>query len=1253
MNILSNTSFRIPTSGHISLSEIEIVGILPKELGDLMIINESLITQKGIDFDVDKEYLYSLNTFIDSENKIRILDKKSKNKIVEKFKNDLALLKKEDDIFSIFNNTDFGKDILGFINEDIIKTQKDLNKFLHNYYNNKIEEKILENEILKIYSSVLSNIDMQENIMRPLNMDFAKSQADLLSDNIRDNDLWSMLDDEHQKFKMRLGSSGKMAIGVYSNMLTFHSLLNQYYNNIEDSKNLYGKKYINKPNNIPNEIWEDIKNTTIAESFEERQNTATDNEKEQILGKVHVNQYTIGIDSILTLQGNIKDFVEIRESEYNEDNKNDYKINNRYYRVISYPYFFISQPIIKEYIKRIQNKTSTIEEFSKNIKKKIADELLETTGVLNKKEEEIDYSILTGQVLYDSLNDNNLDDNLIQGIILKKFLELEKENKNITSFNKYLSINKDGIGKSFFDTLDKKEFLVSSINSPYKDLIGDYEISETIIKDNNYIYIDEVEDGYLYIKPTTPIGKMLVESVMTGYNMWNKFLPYDSTIIKKSFNNIMKNLSNEETSPDRKIELNQMIMKEFKKFIFSSKALGLYDNDIISERIRLLFDKEDEKVSLATYLRDNIRNIDTLKYNPLLKSFTFENSQKGLIIKFNNSKMEDFDEDYLYNSLNDLIINNKELPNFNNEEYNTSKLALDLVSYSYITGGIQEAIQFIKYIPNEILESTSFSKTLKKWNYLLLNSDNILDEMNNRSLNLIKQKVTEFEEQFIQHNPGLLLEKLSLDDINNTTDKKYEDKVLISFKYNTSSKYISIYNPYIKKGLNKYLLFKKNGNRYERISTLGIDFINEYNISSKPISLFNDIFIIEKEKLNTNKVLDNKKLPEDTNVEEFTKYILDNNLIKDDFIYNIYKTLLDNNLIDKNITVKFADLENSKGIYDDNNKTIVIKQELLDSRKDELAKTFIKEVIHSITVHEIKKYLDKDGNILINNVATDSLSILFKEFKKGIKQEDLETVLEKRKNRKPLTSNEKIFIYPAVNILEFVEVFFTEKQLQDKFKEVPYLESGKSFYQKFIEIINKILQNLTNNNFTTQVVSNILEIIENNSKSIENNFDKITSENPDIMYNENYSKINSLEEQKQLELKKAEEDWAVNVDERGYPKESLQSILEKIEAKYKQLENKNTYNDLETVNISDILAEKLRNGEIEYRDEEGKPCAKIGGKNSNFTKGSQWEIVKDLKGYPSHTQGGVNITLGKNGFSFKRKDGNIKAAYGLILPKIK
>lgn len=75
----------------------------------------------------------------------------------------------------------------------------------------------------------------------------------------------------------------------------------------------------------------------------------------------------------------------------------------------------------------------------------------------------------------------------------------------------------------------------------------------------------------------------------------------------------------------------------------------------------------------------------------------------------------------------------------------------------------------------------------------------------------------------------------------------------------------------------------------------------------------------------------------------------------------------------------------------------------------------------------------------------------------------------------------------------------------------------------------------------------------------------------------------------------------------------------------------------------------INESEITYTDEEGNPCAEMGMRSSNFTKGSKWEIVKDLKGYPSHAQGGVDIKLGKDGFSFARGEGMIKAEHGLVL----
>ena len=53
--LLNLFSFRTPTSSHVSGSSIEIVGILPPECGDLMIVPKNFTKQKGLDYDIDTE----------------------------------------------------------------------------------------------------------------------------------------------------------------------------------------------------------------------------------------------------------------------------------------------------------------------------------------------------------------------------------------------------------------------------------------------------------------------------------------------------------------------------------------------------------------------------------------------------------------------------------------------------------------------------------------------------------------------------------------------------------------------------------------------------------------------------------------------------------------------------------------------------------------------------------------------------------------------------------------------------------------------------------------------------------------------------------------------------------------------------------------------------------------------------------------------------------------------------------------------
>jgi len=86
-------------------------------------------------------------------------------------------------------------------------------------------------------------------------------------------------------------------------------------------------------------------------------------------------------------------------------------------------------------------------------------------------------------------------------------------------------------------------------------------------------------------------------------------------------------------------------------------------------------------------------------------------------------------------------------------------------------------------------------------------------------------------------------------------------------------------------------------------------------------------------------------------------------------------------------------------------------------------------------------------------------------------------------------------------------------------------------------------------------------------------------------------------------------------------------------------------------NYAELIMSALNfpTSEVTYTDENNDPCA-AQGLRSDFTHGSQWEIVDDLTGYPSHSRGGVDVMINNNGVQLSSNNSNIKAKYGLILP---
>ena len=94
---------------------------------------------------------------------------------------------------------------------------------------------------------------------------------------------------------------------------------------------------------------------------------------------------------------------------------------------------------------------------------------------------------------------------------------------------------------------------------------------------------------------------------------------------------------------------------------------------------------------------------------------------------------------------------------------------------------------------------------------------------------------------------------------------------------------------------------------------------------------------------------------------------------------------------------------------------------------------------------------------------------------------------------------------------------------------------------------------------------------------------------------------------------------------------------------------KQTITEVQESDVEAKVKELEKDGLLEI-DCKGKLKAEKG-LQTNFTKGGKWKLIKDLKGYPTHKEGGIDLTIGKNGVSIKNGNTEFTAKHGLVITK--
>lgn len=1172
--LLNNFSFRTPTSSHKSGSTTEIAGILPPEMGDLMIVPKNFTKQKGLDYDIDKESAYQLNHLMTADGKIKVLEQSDINNITQGLRDKIEEFNLEN--ISASKRTNFANDLFRAFVEgkgnlldeesltDLLLPQVDVIEKLK-----KIElqlgRKLAENEFIKSHLAVFNNpsLAIQNKINSVLSIDFAKEQAakieglnaageknriiaqykanDPALSDTRANEMYNMdqlnftmLTNTYQKSKMNLGAIGKVAIGVYANYSTFNALLQQhqgeqiYLQNEEgynksvqighfiSNGNLGAIEHVEPTGLSQTKLneWREKYQRTIAEAFDEKINTGTDNEKEQVLGRVGVDEFTINVDALTALRGFGKD-----------ENGN------------SISYMLLSQPIIKELNRRRKDSKGTLGSYLKD--SDLIKELLtgimpadttyvpdlglvktvgETTELIA-----IDGSILTGDNLLSGIKENGKNDE-VQLNALLTYLDLESEARNVSKLQKV--INTNVLGKSMIESQLKYGALARLADNPTMKnmhlLLGEYLETAGNRTDGYNI-------GNYYVVPTTPQGQIVINGLYLGNTLYQDFFPYQDESIKGVVSEILAIQGKGENISDNTIIENfEGIVEDIKKMIYSRKKNNVFNVDPRAKRYEL-FKDDANNTSLSTYMKDLVKNTDkqfrkglkAVSDNALIKTFQYETGlgeNELSLIKYNNTATDNLDEEQLYNAIPELVLANTALPDRNGQPYNTVLLAEDLVAYAFLQGGVQKASEFIKFVPVEFLESVGQYENVK----IRDREGNVISEKQfipanrklqgyntkrNSSIDLFRtvlgvkeDEMSSFTRQYFQHNPGKA-PKANFKLVKNNKAQSFEYEAVD----NLFPALLSLKNKKVEG--DALSLYEHVGNGlYQKIDTLGTMGMSEYEYGNPKVSSIRSTTVnVTPVIAGTESILDSAQrklvINDKTTVKNLLGQIANIDLSPE---YShlvqaanwLLPTVQDNQLLTMDNTLDAAGrvLKGTTDVIMNPNATTNISD-------DRTAMTFIHEVIHTITVKELAKYFDptfqtlKPGMEVPPHVA--NLMIVFNDFKKQMGPEllALNQKINDKKNNLPnaeaYTERELGVVYGAKNIKEFLAVALTSPTFQEEMSKVQYKETDMTFWDKFksiiLDVLDKIYPGLKDNSVAKASIMSSMDFIkqETNLRTIE------------------------------------------------------------------------------------------------------------------------------------------------------------------------
>lgn len=771
--LLQLVGARIPNQGHNSMLPIEIVGFVPPNMGDLIIVPAAITKQMGSDFDVDKLYTYRRG------------------------------YTHEGDKFSVIHP----------ISDDA--------------------EGHLKNQYFDTHWSVLTHPEMVSKILNLLDKEDLKQEAALISKWEEKQSTFkpTYYDPQYQLRDFQAQKDAKRLVGLSSLSTTFNAVIQD--KNIRPGVLAMGDKSTMEEQVVPIRIIDEHGQqrtlSTLSGYGQSRYHDGVANDKDGQLRSKHDNHTTVQSEVLDYAKNKISDKVHLSTATYpasaaltqlqepdgasGETSSKLIGENNRGWAAhLGYNARLLSQPIIQEYVAEMSKRGDSLSgEYSADLKGAVIQALTEKYLAQAEKEPELANDHTVSYVdLTNSLRTPGSVESYSRKQVeaLNLFQQLDQIGTAMMRAQSTINHDTNGAGSTLLDTLSKDRTRAQVSNSSGKE--GDIQL---LGADSLYVRPEGegmTEQGTLY-KMVHDAAKGIV----------GELYPYEKMM--PIFQYIMEHTNRQ----DLTIDSQKNVFNAVKSFIFSHPQLGFWDNPEVT-RANLLYRRGDNP-SLAdrvheaknTWGQNNyfLQRLQTqIEVDNLHPSHLSYQASKA-------SRLDDYENTKAW------------LDMFLSPQTDHQKLAEDLIRYSYLTGGLQDARSFIKYVPYSYLVGTDFGHKLR--------------ELTGNLKGLITNNPT-FMEQWFQHNPQFA--KSLSPEMNElgSTQEKYPERFSLQpinregFHDNNPAKgmivkttaeagpAISQYPDYISyrsRDENRWILYKKVGREdFVRIDTLGDKGMDEYSV---------------------------------------------------------------------------------------------------------------------------------------------------------------------------------------------------------------------------------------------------------------------------------------------------------------------------------------------------------------------------------------------------------------------------------------